>query len=45
MNKTNTKVNISCHCGSIKMELLLPEKLTQSYVVIVQYVVKIKDLV
>ena len=27
MNKTNTKVKISCHCGSIKMELLLPEKI------------------
>ena len=27
MNKTNTKVKISCHCGSIKMELLLTEKI------------------
>ena len=27
MNKTNTKLKISCHCGSIKMELLLPEKI------------------
>ena len=27
MNKTYIKLKISCHCGSIKMELLLPEKI------------------